>query len=136
MDVVSLFSGCGGLDIGAIRAGFKVKLALDNDKAALTTYANNLGGDAILHDINNHKDLTFPKNIDLLISGPPSQGFSSAGPNQADDPTNMLCKSSLDILIKTNARAFLLENVHGFENPLPFFLVALKKLAPNPYQLD
>ena len=64
--VVSLFSGCGGLDLGFKRAGFDILWANDFDKDSIETYTQNLGNHAVFGDITKINPKTYPQ-LDLLI---------------------------------------------------------------------
>ena len=78
MNVVSLFSGGGGLDLGFQRAGFKIIYALDNNKNAVNTYRKNIGDHIKCADITKIELSEIPK-ADVIIGGPPCQSFSLAG---------------------------------------------------------
>lgn len=65
-------------------------LAVDNDPVAIETYRANIGSHAVLGDLSNPDSVEPPTDVDLLLGGPPCQGFSSAGPKRADDPRNKL----------------------------------------------
>ncbi len=136
MRALSLFSGCGGLDLGARQAGIETVLAIDNDAIAIDTYKRNISNDAIVADLTNITSLALPSNIDLLIGGPPCQGFSSAGPKRADDPRNKLWGAYLQVLKKSNAKSFLLENVPGFESELSNFLEEVEKIFPGKFRIE
>lgn len=117
INVLDLFSGCGGLSYGFEQAGFNVKFGIDNWADALKTYQHNhkdskaikadLGvkGAKELIDKNNIKD------IDFIIGGPPCQGFSIAGHRDINDERNLLYKSYLDFIEILEPSGFLLENV-------------------------
>jgi hypothetical protein len=97
--LVSLFCGCGGFDLGAISAGFDPLLAIDNDPIAIETYRANVSPNAVLRDLHSLETTPFPSNVDLLLGGPPCQGFSSAGPKKANDPRNKLWTAYLGALL-------------------------------------
>jgi len=127
---VSLFSGCGGLDLGITNAGFKVVLANDNDSFCQSSYlANN--PDATFH-LGSVCELTEKKlreylgsdfdGIDLLVGGPPCPPFSKSRfyrkdkPRGIDDPAGWETLSGyFNVLAELKPRAFLLENVPGME---------------------
>jgi len=133
---LSLFSGCGGLDLGARQAGIETVLAIDHDAIAIETYKRNISSDAIVADLTNNSSIAIPTNIDLLIGGPPCQGFSSAGPKRSDDPRNKLWGAYLQVLKKSNAKSFLLENVPGFESELSNFLQEVEKTFPGKFIIE
>ena len=78
MNVISLFSGAGGLDLGFVQAGFNIIWANDNDKYAYQTYTMNFGNHMILGDINTIDENTIPLG-DVVIGGFPCQPFSMMG---------------------------------------------------------
>lgn len=109
---VSLFSGAGGLDIGAIRAGAHVIWANDMMKEACQSYRMNIGGHIVCGDINDKKEeLRGMDDISLLIGGPPCQGFSVAGKMDANDKRSQLVWSYLSVLEMLKPKAFVMENV-------------------------
>lgn len=109
---ISLFSGSGGMDLGFIQTGlFKILLANDFDKSACETYRLNIGDHIVHDDIRNLNPIV---EADLIIGGPPCQGFSLANPNRAlDDPRNWLFKEYVRILKQVKPKVFLMENVSG-----------------------
>jgi len=132
--VLSLFSGCGGIDLGAQGAGMEAVLAIDSNPVAIETYKTNFGTPAIVADLTNSSSFVIPKSIDVVVGGPPCQGFSSAGPKDPNDPRNKLWKAYLSVLKLARPRAFLVENVPGFEAELPSFLSELSSTIPDLYQ--
>jgi DNA (cytosine-5)-methyltransferase 1 len=133
---VSLFCGCGGFDVGAIRAGFEPLLAVDNDPVAMETYRANIGSHGVLGDLSNPDSLDLPSDVDLLLGGPPCQGFSSAGPKRADDPRNKLWAAYLRELQACRPKVFVLENVLGFQRELPEFTSALARATGGRYRVE
>ena len=73
--VASLFSGCGGMDLGFIQAGYKVVWANDFEEKACETYAANMGNHIVWDDITKVKLKEIP-DIDIMIGGFPCQDFS------------------------------------------------------------
>ena len=113
MDIVSLFAGCGGLDLGLISAGHKVLYATDIDKDCQKTYEYNIGNHFHLEDIYNLNTSKLPK-YDLLVGGFPCQGFSVANLYRSkEDKRNLLYTQIVRILEETTPKFFLLENVPG-----------------------
>jgi len=110
--VISLFSGSGGLDLGLLATGkFEVIFANDFNSQACETYKNNIGNHVVCDDISNLKNLP---NADIIVGGPPCQGFSTANPARSfDDPRNQLFKEYARIINEVQPKVFLMENVSG-----------------------
>lgn len=120
MNVIDLFAGCGGLSKGFMDAGFDVLVGVDNDKAALNTFAlNHNGAKALNADLSKQdtfdeiKRLANGKSIDVVIAGPPCQGFSLTGPRNFDDERNKLYLAVIEIVKQYQPKAFIIENVPG-----------------------
>ncbi len=114
LKVVSLFSGCGGLDLGFINAGFDVIWANDFFPEAVETYKKNIGNHITSGDISKIKSKDIPNNFDVLLGGFPCQGFSIANINRSmDDERNFLYKEMLRIVKDKKPKFFLAENVKG-----------------------
>ena len=112
MKTVSLFSGAGGLDIGAIKAGANIIWANDIMKDACATYKKNIGDHIVCGDLNEHlEELSELQNVDLVIGGPPCQGFSVAGKMNPEDPRSQMIWAYQEVVSIVNPRAFILENV-------------------------
>ncbi|MHB1185189.1 MAG: DNA cytosine methyltransferase [Desulfobulbia bacterium] len=110
--VVSMFSGCGGMDFGLIQAGYDVVWANDIKPDACETYRNNIGP-IVQGDIN---DLEVPKlkNIDLLVAGFPCQPFSNAGSRKGTrDTRGTLYQATFRFIEKLRPKAVIYENVRG-----------------------
>lgn len=86
MRILSLFSGCGGLDKGFQNVGYDIVWANDFDKYAVQTYKENFGDHIVLGDINNIHLETLP-DFDLLIGGFPCQPFSMMGEKRGFEDT-------------------------------------------------
>lgn len=134
--VLSLFSGSGGMDLGFLSTGkFKIVLANDINRAACESYAYNIGDHIIHGDIAQLNDLP---DADIVIGGPPCQGFSTANPKRSfDDPRNHLFKEYSRILKAVKPKLFVLENVSGMvtmEKGQVFKLIK-KELAACGYRL-
>jgi DNA (cytosine-5)-methyltransferase 1 len=112
LKIVSLFSGCGGLDLGFAWEGFNVIWANDNMKDACITYEKNIGHHIVCKDIKEVEISTIPK-ADLVIGGPPCQGFSGIGKRDPNDERSSLVWDYIDILKHVKPKIFLFENVTG-----------------------
>ena len=113
MNVVSLFSGAGGLDLGFINAGHNIIWANDNFLDAVNTYRRNLGEHIVLGDISTIPSSDIPDH-DILIGGFPCQGFSLANNNRNEhDERNKLYLELLRVLINKRPKFFIAENVKG-----------------------
>lgn len=115
--VIDLFSGCGGLSLGFEMAEFDIKLAIDNWEDALVTYRYNhentstLNADLLTLEpskVSKEFDL---HDIDVIVGGPPCQGFSVAGKRILDDDRNKLYKSFVRFVEYFRPKAFVMENV-------------------------
>lgn len=115
--VLDLFCGCGGLSLGFIQAGFDVKLGIDvwNDaiKTFNATHTNAQGVIADLFCVSPQEIATQTglETVDVIIGGPPCQGFSIAGKRMIDDERNQLYKSFVEFVKFYQPKAFLMENV-------------------------
>jgi DNA (cytosine-5)-methyltransferase 1 len=121
------------LDLGAERAGFDVVLALDTDAAAVATYRANLGAKANCADVSTYDAHRLPGRIDLLLGGPPCQGFSTAGTKRPDDPRNFLWRNYVEVLRRARPAAFVMENVLGFLQHQLQFTHALREACGDAY---
>lgn len=120
MNVIDLFAGCGGLSKGFMDAGFDIIVGVDNDQAALNTFAKNHNGAIALNadlsaqetfdDINR---IVGDRKIDVIIAGPPCQGFSLTGPRIFDDKRNKLYLAVFEAVRQFQPKGFVIENVPG-----------------------
>ena len=140
MNILDLFSGCGGLTEGFHQEGFKSVLHVDFDQPACETlrerlidfkYKDEEINDGVLcGDLTNIEtqkkidSLVGNKKIDVLVGGPPCQSFSSVGRAQdknsmRNDPRNYLFKAYLEVLEKYMPKIFVFENVSGLLSAKP-----------------
>ncbi len=115
MNLISLFSGCGGLDLGFEKAGFRVVTANEFDPTIWETFKVNHPDTQLLErDIRQIADADFPDNIDGIIGGPPCQSWSEAGAQRGiDDMRGQLFYEYIRILKSKQPKFFLAENVSG-----------------------
>ncbi len=113
LSALSLFAGAGGMDIGAINAGFNVVAASELDPHACNTYRKNHPNTEVIEgDINENLERIYSlKGIDIVIGGPPCQGFSVAGKMDASDPRSKLVFTFCDVVENLQPKAFIMENV-------------------------
>ena len=120
-NIIDLFCGSGGLSLGFEWAGFNCLVANDNFKDASATYrANFPNTDFVFGDITTletkEKIYSLIRNkpqADIVIGGPPCQGFSNAGKRLIDDPRNQLYKEFVEVVKVTKPRIVVMENVDG-----------------------
>ena len=113
MEIVSLFSGAGGLDLGLVQSGHKIVWANDFDPDCIETYRNNIGDHAILGSIEDIPTDAIP-DADVVVGGFPCQGFSQANRLRfEEDERNRLYLEFLRIIREKQPMWFLAENVRG-----------------------
>ena len=130
LKAIDLFCGCGGISVGLKKAGFHVLAGIDIEKKYLATFKHNFPDVKALNtDITTISPQEFmqlvninPGDLDLLVGGPPCQGFSKNVPRKnrfLEDPKNLLVKSFLDYCEVLKPKMVLMENVaemkSGFE---------------------
>jgi len=148
---IDLFAGCGGLSLGLHNAGWKGLFAIEKSHLAFKTLEHNL--------INKKQHFTWPDwlpkshleidtvlanyqdeliklqgNVDLVVGGPPCQGFSSAGLRKENDIRNGLISSYLKFIALVKPKMILFENVKGFT--LDFKKNKSKGIAYAKYVVD
>ena len=119
--VVDFFCGAGGLSHGFAQEGFIIDLANDNDEECIETYKFNhpeiFGKKILLEDIKkviNKLDKLLTNNVDVVVGGPPCQGFSHVNQQRIiDDPRNKLYKYFVQAVKKINPKVVVMENVKG-----------------------
>ncbi len=129
---IDLFAGCGGLSLGLFRAGWKGLFGIEKDSFAFESLSSNFLGensrfryswpswlakapasiDAFL-SAHRLKLATLDPPLDLLVGGPPCQGFSSAGRRDPRDPRNQLLSLYLEAVEILRPRFIMVENVRG-----------------------
>lgn len=120
INTIDLFAGCGGFSCGFERAGYNIISAVEYDKNIAKSYENNHKNvNVIAEDIKNvDNNETFKLgSADIIIGGPPCQGFSMAGARNRngfmDDPRNYLFKHYFNVVKIVRPKIFILENVKG-----------------------
>ena len=124
---IDLFSGAGGLHIGFEKAGFEIQLCIDNNDIVEKTHKRNFPNIPIINrDINlvsteEIRKYLAGKSVDIIIGGPPCQGFSTIGHRASSNPEKRLKKDPRNELVLTYARIIkelrpkfiVMENVKG-----------------------
>lgn len=100
------------MSLGFIAADFEIVQAIDTSEAAVETYRGNVGSHATVGDLTEEPDLV--DGADVIIGGPPCQGFSSAGLRRQGDHRNTLVARFAEIVASYRPAAFMFENVEGF----------------------
>ena len=122
LQIVDLFSGAGGMSTGFEMAGFEVALGVEYIERFSETFAKNHPNAITLNkDIREVSEeevleLLDGKKIDVVIGGPPCQGFSGAGRRDPKDPRNSLFMDFVRIVGALNPTYFVMENVPGILN--------------------
>ena len=115
MNLISLFSGAGGLDRGFHNAGFNTVIANEFDPKICPTFKANFPDTNLIEgDIRNVKESVFPKNVTGIIGGPPCQSWSEAGSLKGiEDARGQLFYEYIRILKAAQPLFFVAENVSG-----------------------
>lgn len=114
--LIDLFSGAGGMTLGftddRFGGGFESVWAVDLDSAAVATYCRNFGDHASCADIEEWLESGKPiPDADVVIGGPPCQGFSLLNKQRVGDRRRELWQPFMDVVERSGARAFVIENV-------------------------
>lgn len=161
---VDIFSGCGGLSLGLLKAGWSGAFAIERNADAFSTYEKNLiNSNRFRYDwpswfpVKNHdieSVLSLYKNeisqlrgkIDLIAGGPPCQGFSPAGKRNPNDPRNKMASHYISMVRLLKPTYLLMENVKGFNAPfkisgsseksIPYSEVVKKRLEREGYKVS
>jgi DNA (cytosine-5)-methyltransferase 1 len=145
---VDLFCGAGGLALGFSWAGFEALAAIDLDTAALESYTQNLGRDgiAIAANLGAPEELRAalreirarggPDGVDVVVGGPPCQGFSTAGKSLAVDDRNDLVFSFVTAVEQLRPRHVVMENVAAlmWRRGRPFLESIRRRLGNSGYR--
>lgn len=121
--LIDLFAGCGGLTAGFRQAGFRPVLAVESDPIAASTYVANFGAGHVRNQaLETVADDDLP-SADVVVGGPPCQGFSGLGRRDPDDDRNQLWREYLRVLRAAQPKVFVIENVDLFSRSAAFELM-------------
>lgn len=120
-NVIDLFCGCGGFSKGFEEAGYNIRFGIDMWQDATVTYKKNFpDAEVLTEDITkvSGRDILLKTKLneeeaDVIIGGPPCQGFSVSGKRMIDDERNKLYKSYVQIVEEIKPKMFVMENVPG-----------------------
>jgi DNA (cytosine-5)-methyltransferase 1 len=123
MNILDLFSGCGGMSLGFMNAGFHIDAAFDYWKPAIETYRRNFAHPIIEYDLAQIESdcATLSKYApDMIIGGPPCQDFSSAGKRDESLGRADLTIAFAEIICTMKPKWFVMENVDRAEKSIAF----------------
>ncbi len=140
---VDLFAGCGGFSLGMRRAGFKILVAVENDKWAAQTYRTNHKGTVVIEE--DIRELTAKRllriakvrkgQLTLLFGGPPCQGFSLVSTSRSlDNPKSKLMNEFVRMVKGIQPKGFYIENVPGLFAFKDFFILLMECLENCGYE--
>ena len=143
MNILDIFSGSGGFSLGFDSVGMLTKYAIEIDRFACETFENNFKHAKVYcKDVTKFKDLeirkTF-KNVDIILGGPPCQGFSVAGPRQygIEDKRNQLVFEMVRFTKILKPKVCIIENVPALIRTTkknPIFEQLIKKFQQLGYK--
>jgi len=123
LNFIDLFCGCGGITQGFLDASFNLLYGIDHDQPSLDTFNRNFGQDKGLkldlfddNFIESIKDKVDGRVVDVVVAGPPCQGFSLTGPRNFDDPRNKLYLAVFKMIQTFKPKAVVIENVKGMKS--------------------
>jgi DNA (cytosine-5)-methyltransferase 1 len=114
--LVDLFAGCGGITRGFLDAdpAFRPTLAVEKEVAEAATYAANFPTATVVANEIEALDIGSIAEADVVVGGPPCQGFSGLGKRDPEDHRNSLWRAYMDIVLAANPKVFVIENVGRF----------------------
>ena len=136
---IDLFAGAGGLTLGFEKAGFEPVLAVEREPDFAETFRTNFGVPVLEGDIREHlKAGRLATRADVVLGGPPCQGFSNLTGNRADDPRRTLWRAYVDVLQLSQAKVFVCENVPNMLNSTEgaALIKAARKLGFSCYRTE
>ena len=131
--VNDFFSGCGGLSQGFKEAGFKIQMAVDKEEAFLKTFSHNFENSRTKNlDLGDESVLEQIPKADIIIAGPPCQGFSLTGPRNIEDPRNKLyLRKKYNLPLDKKIILFSAQDINDERKGYYYFKKILTKLSKN-----
>jgi len=132
--VIDLFSGAGGMSLGFVSSKFcgrfQCVLALDNDKSSSLTHKHNIEGITVTENIETWlaANPAIPR-AEVVIGGPPCQGFSLLNKKRVGDSRRELWEPYMDVVEKSGASVFIMENVPELFNSEEFIRISRRAKA-------
>lgn len=116
MKVVDLFSGCGGMSLGFMEAGFNIVGAFDNWEAAIEIYRANFSHPIYKMDLSSEDPIQIIKELkpDIIVGGPPCQDYSIAGKREIGTRANLTIRFA-EIVSIIKPKWVVFENVYNIE---------------------
>jgi len=140
--LIDCFCGAGGLSLGFDLAGFEIVYAFDSSEACVKTYNHNIGPHAYVADVSQVSKAVVEEhigygasNIDVLVGGPPCQGFSIQRRGADNDQRNDLLMEFVRLVLEIKPKFFLIENVSGLISARgkPYYQELIKKCEESGY---
>lgn len=131
MNIIELFSGCGGLATGMKKAGFKELALVEFNKDACRSLRENFDP-SLVHECDIRQfDYTSFEKVDAIVGGPPCQPFSLGGKHKAYDDNRDMFPEAARAIAAVKPKAFLFENVKGLLRPsfARYFTYIIKRLT-------
>lgn len=119
---IDLFAGAGGLSAGLHQGSnrYRTSRAVEYDLAAAATYAQNFGDIVYTGDVQRWLELEETPEVDVVVGGPPCQGFSLLGKRDPADVRNQLWRPYVETIRRARPMAFVMENVPAFMATVEF----------------
>lgn len=115
LSVLDLFSGAGGLTAGfELTGSFRTVRAVEMDPQAAASFRATFGDIVDVMTVGDWLKTRDVPHVDVLVGGPPCQGFSSLGKRELEDARNLLWRDYADVILRSRPKYFVLENVAAF----------------------
>lgn len=134
---IDLFAGAGGWSVGFESAKYDHLGMYDHNPSACKTARHNFGNVVSCVDLSNPLAIDFP-DADVIVGSPPCQGFSNEGKKNPNDPRNSLVWSFLDLVESKRPKAWIFENVPGFQRSYGgrYYKDVMDRLSKSDYKVN